>query len=67
VVTHGDVIRLALAHFAGVHLDLYQRFEAGPGSISAVSFHEGGTTVLRVNDTGTLEDLAPPRRRPRSG
>jgi probable phosphoglycerate mutase len=63
VITHGDVIRLALAHYAGVHLDLYQRLEAGPGSVSAVALREGMAAVLRLNDMGTLEDLAPPRRR----
>jgi probable phosphoglycerate mutase len=59
LVTHGDVIKLAVAHYAGVHIDLYQRIEAGPGSISAVALRDGAPLVLRVNDTGTLEDLVP--------
>lgn len=66
VVTHGDVVLLALAHFAGLHIDQYQRLEAATGSISAVRVTEGPPKVLRMNDTGTLEDLSPPRRaRPR--
>ena len=65
-VTHADVIRLALAHFAGVHLDLYQRFIVSPASVSAVALGEGAPRVLRVNDTGTLTDLVVgrPRHRP---
>jgi probable phosphomutase (TIGR03848 family) len=62
VVSHGDPIRLALAHFAGIHLDLFQRLEVHPGSVSAVALSDGVGRVLRVNDTGTLEDLAPPPR-----
>jgi len=61
VVTHADVIRLALAHFAGVHIDLYQRFTVSPASVSAVILGDRGPRVLRVNDTGTLADLAPSR------
>ncbi len=63
VVTHGDVVRLALAHFAGVHLDLYQRMEVAPASVSAVAVAGGPPRVLRLNDTGAIGDLSP--RRPR--
>ncbi|MDQ4005142.1 MAG: MSMEG_4193 family putative phosphomutase [Actinomycetota bacterium] len=62
VVTHGDVISLALAHFAGVHVDLFQRIQVAPASVSAVSIGPGGPMLHRVNDIGTLEDLGPSRR-----
>ncbi|HJP65581.1 MAG TPA: MSMEG_4193 family putative phosphomutase [Actinomycetota bacterium] len=65
VVTHAEVIRLALAHFSGVHIDLFQRWVIHPASVSAVGLGDGMPRLLRVNDTGTLEDLAArPRRRP---
>jgi len=57
-VSHADVIRLALAHYAGVHIDLFQRFTVGPASISAVVLGDRIPRILRVNDTGTLADLA---------
>ena len=67
-VTHAEAIRLALAHYAGVHLDLFQRLVVLPGSVSAVALGDGPPRVLRLNDTGTLDDLRlRPRRRPRSG
>lgn len=67
-VTHAEAIRLALAHFAGVHIDLFQRLMVYPGSVSAVALGDGTPRILRVNDTGTLDDLAPrPRSRSRSG
>ena len=59
VVSHGDPIRLALAHYAGLHLDLFRRLEAAPGSVSAVAVGRGAPRVLRVNDTGALDDLMP--------
>jgi probable phosphomutase (TIGR03848 family) len=63
-VTHAEGIRLALAHFAGVHIDLFQRLVVHPGSVSAVALGDGMPRILRVNDTGTLDDLTlrPPRR-----
>nr|MBA3273711.1 histidine phosphatase family protein [Chthoniobacterales bacterium] len=45
VVTHGDVIRAAFAHYLGVHLDLFQRVEVDPASLSLL---ELGDEWLRV-------------------
>jgi probable phosphoglycerate mutase len=67
-VTHAEVIRLALAHFAGVHIDLFQRMVVHPASISAVAVADGMPRIIRVNDTGTVDDLIPrPRRRSGTG
>ena len=66
VVSHGDVIRLLLAHLAGVPLDLFQRIVVSPASVSAVALGEGPPRILRVNETGSLADLAPPPRSRRS-
>ncbi|MGH2723767.1 MAG: MSMEG_4193 family putative phosphomutase [Actinomycetota bacterium] len=59
VVSHGDVIRVALAHFVGLHIDLFHRMEVGPGSVSAVLLGDGIPRVLRLGDTGALDDLVP--------
>ncbi len=59
VVSHGDPIRLALAHYAGTHLDHFQRLEVSPGSLSAVVIGDRGHRVLRLNDTGDLSNLLP--------
>jgi probable phosphomutase (TIGR03848 family) len=65
LVSHGDVIRLLLAHFAGLHVDLFQRLVVSPASVSVVAAGDGVPRILRINDTGGLGDLAPPRKRPR--
>jgi broad specificity phosphatase PhoE len=63
-VTHADVIRLVLAHYAGVHIDLFQRLIVSPASVSALAVGDRIPRVLRMNDTGSLGDLVPnPRRR----
>jgi probable phosphomutase (TIGR03848 family) len=61
VVSHGDPIRLILAHYAGLHLDLFQRLEVAPASVSVVGTGEHGPRVLLLNDTGGLADLIPRR------
>jgi probable phosphomutase (TIGR03848 family) len=62
VFSHGDPIRVALAHFAGIHLDLFRRLEVAAASVSVVSVGDGPPRLLRLNDTGDLSDLAPRRR-----
>ena len=49
VVSHGDVIRLVMAHYMGVHLDLFQRIQVGPASISVLGIGDSGPTVLTLN------------------
>jgi probable phosphoglycerate mutase len=75
VVSHADVIRLVLAHYAGLHIDLFQRLIVSPASVSAVALGDRIPRIVRMNDTGALDDLtrrtsAPRRRRspaPRHG
>jgi probable phosphoglycerate mutase len=68
VVSHADLIRLSLAHFAGVHIDLFQRIVVSPASVSAVLLGDRVPRILRINDTGRLDDLAVRTRGPnRSG
>lgn len=47
--SHADPIRLALACFAGVPLDLFGRFEIGSGSISVVVLEGGEPRIAAVN------------------
>jgi probable phosphoglycerate mutase len=49
VVSHADVIKLLVAHYLGVHIDLFQRIVIGPASVSAIAVGEEGPMVLSVN------------------
>jgi probable phosphoglycerate mutase len=53
-VSHGDVIRAALAYWLGMPLDLMQRLEVEPASVSAVELDDDGVRILRLNDTGAV-------------
>lgn len=48
-VSHGDVIKLIVAHYLGVHIDLFQRIVVNPGSISIVSIGDPGPFVYGLN------------------
>jgi probable phosphoglycerate mutase len=59
-VSHADPIKAAVAHAAGTHLDLFQRFVVSPCSVTAVLYAAEGPIVLAVNSTGDdLRTLAP--------
>lgn len=53
LVSHGDVIKAALAYFLGVPLDLFMRVEIGLASVSIVALFDHGPWVLCVNNTGS--------------
>jgi probable phosphoglycerate mutase len=58
-VSHADIIKLALAYYIGMHIDLFQRLEISPCSVSALLFTRMGPRLLAYNDTGSLEHLKP--------
>ena len=58
VVSHADVIRLVVAHYAGIHVDLFQRIIVSPASVSAILLGDRVPRIVRLNDTGGMADLA---------
>lgn len=66
VVSHADVIKLILAHYLGMHIDVFQRIGLSTASVSVVSLSpKMGVRVLRVNDDGPLQ--APPPKSAENG
>jgi probable phosphoglycerate mutase len=57
VVSHADPIKAAIAHYTGVHLDLFQRIVVSPASVTAFEFGHHGVAMLKCNDTGGLDEL----------
>jgi probable phosphomutase (TIGR03848 family) len=64
VVSHADPIKSAIAHYTGVHLDLFQRIVVSPASVTAFQLSAHGAAMVKCNDTGTLEELRPPEPEP---
>ena len=60
VVSHADLIKLVLAHYLGVHIDLFQRIVISPASVSVLALQPNGSVqVVRINDTGPLQPPPP--------
>jgi probable phosphomutase (TIGR03848 family) len=58
-VSHGDIIKSVLADALGMHLDLFQRINVGPASVSIVRYGAGRPSVHATNtDGGDLSWLA---------
>src|SRR5262245_15694859 len=66
VVSHADIIKLAVAYYIGMHIDLFQRLEISPCSVTALFFTRMGPRLLAYNDTGSLEHLKPKPEEPKS-
>jgi len=49
LVSHGDVIKSALAHCLGAPLDLLMRLEVHPASVSVIDLSGAGASVVGVN------------------
>jgi probable phosphoglycerate mutase len=52
VCSHGDVIKAILADALGMHLDMSQRIQVDPCSLSVIRYTTLRPFVLRMNDTG---------------
>lgn len=48
-VSHADPIKLVVAYYIGLPLDMYQRLMVSPGSITALHIGEFGSQLLALN------------------
>ncbi len=48
-VSHGDVIKLIVAHYLGLHIDLFQRIFIAPASVSVINVSDYGPQVMLLN------------------
>lgn len=55
MATHGDIVRIVLAHFLGTPLDDFQRIVADTASVSVVVADAHRGRVVLVNDIGGLD------------
>jgi probable phosphomutase (TIGR03848 family) len=50
-VFHSDPIKLAIAHYLGLPLDLFQRLTVEPASLNLLAMSSNHVRLLRLNDT----------------
>jgi probable phosphomutase (TIGR03848 family) len=53
-VSHADLIKLVVAHYLGMHLDLFQRLDVGPASVSVIAIGNSGPRVVTVNSFASI-------------
>ena len=57
IVSHADVIRAAVAYFAATPIDMIERFEISPCSVSVVALDKDHAKLLTVNSGSDLTQL----------
>ncbi len=67
-VSHSDIIKLALAYYLGMHIDLFQRLSIAPASISTLLIGEGWARVINYNHSvkfGLPKRRSRPKKKPK--
>ncbi|MGH3321877.1 MAG: histidine phosphatase family protein [Streptosporangiaceae bacterium] len=60
VCSHGDVIKAVVADALGMHLDMFQRLQVDPCSLTVVRYTALRPFLVRLNDTGgEVDGLVP--------
>jgi probable phosphomutase (TIGR03848 family) len=55
-VSHGDVIKLIVAYYLGMPIDLFQRLVISTGSVTILRLgRQSQPTLVKLNETGPLE------------
>lgn len=57
VVGHSDLIKAVLAYYAGIPLDMIQRLEISPASVSMLDVYTETAGIRLMNDTGGIHCL----------
>jgi probable phosphomutase (TIGR03848 family) len=67
MVSHGDVIKAIVADALGMHLDVFQRIQVDPCSVTVIRYTSMRPFLLRINDTDNAVGTLIPTPRPRRG
>jgi probable phosphoglycerate mutase len=63
IVFHADLIKMALAHYLGMHLDNFQRIVVSPASISSIMLGHSRPFVVTMNDIAHIHQLEQEQRK----
>ena len=50
IISHSDMIKATIAWYSGIPLDLFQRLEISPASISTIEIYEDAIRIVGVNN-----------------
>jgi probable phosphoglycerate mutase len=53
LVSHSDVIKVAVAYYLGLPVDAWHRFDVDPASITTLVVGDWGARVVRLNEVAT--------------
>ena len=59
LVSHSDVIKMIVTHYLGLHLDMFQRIEISPASLSIITMGYSRPTIVQINETSYLPPPKP--------
>jgi probable phosphomutase (TIGR03848 family) len=62
VVTHADLIKMVMAHYLGMHLDVFQRIVISPASISTLQLGYARPYIGTMNDVGHIAQMEQERK-----
>lgn len=54
IFTHSDPIKLAVAHYLGMPLDLFQRIMISTASVTVLRLGQGQPSLVKLNETGPV-------------
>jgi len=66
LVCHADLIKMALAHYLGMHLDAFQRIVISPASISTLQLGHSRPFIIGMNDIAHLLALEKAKKSPKA-
>lgn len=55
IISHADLIKSAIAYYSGISLDMIQRIEISPASVSIVELYDETARIVLLNETGKFE------------
>lgn len=67
VCSHADVIRLLVAAYLGLPIDLYSRISIAPASLSAIVLEDATPRLVKLGDTASLDGFWPKKERRQPG
>jgi probable phosphomutase (TIGR03848 family) len=63
IFSHADLIKMVVAHFLGMHLDVFQRIVISPASITSIQLGHSRPFITTVNDTAHVQQLERDRKK----